>query len=216
MACLQCLRNMKFGRGVGCSWCRPLTQTLSFMESHQFCNHVRRSLKQDEVSYSEILLRLSCLHTGITNLFCCLISPYSIMFCHGRYWFVFFLASLEDLQDLHAFCDASWNKAVIASGCSRFAILTRRNLQRWKVWCGPVVYCMVSDLYHTYHINHISPYMIWFNCPNLSRHRTSGRATGQMQVICGRRNFVHASAVPKLQRCDFEFAEVWRKKVYSS
>lgn len=56
--------------------------------------------------------------------------------------------------------------------------------------------------------------MIWFNCPNLSRHsRTSGRATGQMQVICGRRNFVHASAVPKLQRCDFErFAEVCRFK----
>lgn len=77
-----------------------------------------------------------------------------------------------------------------------------------------VVYCMVSDLYHTYHINHISSYMIWFNCPNLSRHsRTSGRATGQMQVICGRRNFVHASAVPKLRRCDFErFAEVCRLK----
>jgi len=73
MAYLQCLRNMKFDRGVGCSWCRPLTQTLSFMESHQFYNHVRRSLKQDEVSYSEILLRLSYLHTGITNLFCCLI-----------------------------------------------------------------------------------------------------------------------------------------------
>ena len=72
MACLQCLRNIKFDRGVGCSWCRPLTQTLSFMESHQFYNHVRRSLKQDEVSYSEILLRLSYLHTGITNLFCCL------------------------------------------------------------------------------------------------------------------------------------------------
>lgn len=77
-----------------------------------------------------------------------------------------------------------------------------------------VVYCMVSDLYHTCHVNHISSYMIWFNCPNLSRHsRTSGRATGQMQVICGRRNFVHASAVPKLQRCDFErFAEVCRFK----